>query len=105
MKVQSYRKMLLFAAAVVLIACLCAVAYSTGSFLAGGRNTAARQTTYLLKEYQQQIGVFHPGEDTPLQILDVYVATLPYADQIRLKEGIPAESEVELQALIEDYES
>lgn len=60
---------------------------------------------YLLKEYQERIGVFRKGADTPEMMLNVYVYHLPKYDQQMLKEGIPAKDYQQLVSLMEDYTS
>lgn len=57
----------------------------------------------ILREYEQKIGIFEEGQRTPFQILDVYVFTLPLADQKALQHGIRISSENELLARIEDF--
>ncbi|MBQ4042410.1 MAG: hypothetical protein IJD06_00320 [Clostridia bacterium] len=57
----------------------------------------------ILREYEQKIGIFEEGQRTPFQILDVYVFTLPAADQKALQHGIRISSEKELLARIEDF--
>lgn len=61
---------------------------------------------YYLREYDEKIGVFHPDEAEPFLMIDVYVSTLPSADQFELKNsGIKVYSAQKLQSIIEDYES
>lgn len=64
-----------------------------------------KPTMYILKDYNGKIAVFEPSEDTPEQVLDVYVQNLPTMDQQMLKSGIEVDSEQELRNLIEDYDS
>ena len=58
---------------------------------------------YIVKEYAGKIGIYEAGAETPMQILDVYVFTLPEADQTALRTGIRAYSSDALRALIEDF--
>lgn len=61
---------------------------------------------YVLKEYDDSLGVFKPNYETPERIIDtVIVSTLNEYDQLLLKNGIEVHSEEELQSLIEDYDS
>lgn len=60
---------------------------------------------YLLKEYNEQIGIFRADEQTPFSIIDVYVYNLPTVDQSELKEGVFVLDDSKLKTIIEDYES
>ena len=72
-------------------------------------STDARETDvdtespiWILREHEGQIGVF--DKNGILQyLLDTYTKTLPKADRDLLREGIMAETEERLRALIEDY--
>lgn len=63
------------------------------------------ETSYVLREYNGKIGVFYLGQESPFQILDVYLSTLPVADQAQIREGIYVEGGDALRSIIEDYES
>lgn len=58
---------------------------------------------FVLREFEEKIGIFEEEKQTPFQILDVYVFTLPERDQIALQGGIRIYSEEELWARIEDF--
>ena len=59
---------------------------------------------FWVQEYGEKIGIF--SEDgTLLEVLDVYVKTLPKADRDLLEEGFMLFSEEELRAIREDYTS
>ena len=60
---------------------------------------------YTLSEYKGKIAVFKNQESVPIDIYDVYVATLPQHDRVLLENGIHIETPEELQKLIEDYTS
>ena len=69
-------------------------------------NTENLSVIYVLKEYNDTLGVFKPNYETPERIIDtVIVSTLNEYDQLLLKNGIEVHSEEELQSLIEDYDS
>ena len=57
---------------------------------------------WVLKAYQGKIGVFD-RDGTLIEVLDVYLYTLPKTDQRLLEEGIEVHSRKALLALIEDY--
>ena len=63
----------------------------------------ARTDVYTLREYRGKIGIFEEGKSTPLQVLDVYVFTLPEADRASLRTGIRVISDDALRSLIEDF--
>lgn len=58
---------------------------------------------YILKEYSGKLAVFSDGEDTPEEILDIYVSVFPDTDKKKLAKGIYAYSREELQSLLEDF--
>lgn len=60
---------------------------------------------YILSEWEGKLAVFLPGKENPSQIYEVYITTLPPAEQERLKVGVPASGEEELSRLLEDYTS
>ncbi len=55
-----------------------------------------------LRAYGDKLAVFDE-EGKIVQIIEVYMKTLPQADQLLLREGISVSSEQELLSLIEDY--
>lgn len=97
MSMRTYRLVLLAIAAGIILICLLTLLIAPDS--------PDPPEKYLLREYEQRLAVFRPGEDDPMQILPVYAATLPYADRLRLQQGISVESEEALQQLIEDLTS
>jgi|GEM_PF-430540 len=60
---------------------------------------------YILGEWEGKLAVFLPGKENPSQIYEVYITTLPSAEQERLQAGVPVGSEEELDRLLEDYTS
>lgn len=63
------------------------------------------QTQYRLSVYDGRIAVFVSDETEPIEVFDVFVASLPYDEQIELRNGLFATDKGELQKLIEDYTS
>ena len=61
--------------------------------------------TYIVGEWEGRLAVFAEGRQTPDQVYDVYISTLPEEEQKRLEAGIPASDEKELASLLEDYTS
>ena len=64
--------------------------------------TDPSQEEYTVKSYEGKIGIFYK-EDTLIRIIDVYVKTLPKADQTLLEKGLLVTNEAELRSIIEDY--
>ncbi len=53
--------------------------------------------------WEGRLAVFSPSGDEPRTVYDVFVSSLPTAEQEALRVGIPVYSETALQRLIEDY--
>ena len=71
-----------------------------------GRDTAVVSAEpFILKEYDGRIGVFVPGDDTPSEIVPVYVLYLPEADRKALASGISVSGRKALRAMIDDFQS
>ena len=54
-------------------------------------------------EFEGKLAVFRNNTESPSEVLDVYIASLPESEQTALKHGIATHSEIELQRLLEDY--
>ncbi|HEX3026871.1 MAG TPA: hypothetical protein VHR42_06555 [Clostridia bacterium] len=67
--------------------------------------SAKKVTGYIVKEYHGKVGIFLTGKNTPQQILDVYVSSLPQPDQGELKTGISVATQQKLLEMIENYTS
>lgn len=63
------------------------------------------QELYTVRTYNGKIGIFKNEENSPFEIIDVEVSSLPQTDQLLLSTGIQTKSDSELQQIIEDYES
>lgn len=57
---------------------------------------------YVVKKYNDVIGIFRAGAGKPIRILETFVFTLPFADRIMLSEGICVNEE-NLYKIVEDY--
>ncbi len=53
--------------------------------------------------FEGRLAVFSPNENTPHTVYDVFLSSLPAAEQEALQAGIPVYTETALQRLIEDY--
>lgn len=67
--------------------------------------TTAPQPYCYLGEWEGRLAVFFPGQDAPIQVYEVFLASLPSEEQTRLRARIPAADETELARLLEDYTS
>ena len=57
---------------------------------------------YTVKSYEGKIGIF-TDRGSLVRVLEVYIKTLPKADQNMLEKGVLVTSEAELHSIIEDY--
>lgn len=67
------------------------------------QNAASAEPSYLLGEYNGRVSVLSPDTREPEMIFDIFVRTLPDADQELLRQGIRVATYEELTRLIEDY--
>ena len=74
------------------------------TFAQATAQSSSQTALYLLKTYQDKVGVFEPGAKEPKEVLDITVAALPEQDQQMLQKGIAVQSEQELKSLIEDFD-
>lgn len=89
----------------ICIALFTSLTKKPSSYVENTNSVAQSVTKYVVREYGNKIAVFMYGEVTPFKVHDVYVSTLPEADQIALKKGINVSTIEELRKLIEDYTS
>jgi len=59
----------------------------------------------LLGIWEGKLALFTEGRESPDEVYDVYVQTLPKEEQDRLRQGIAVGSEEELAGWLEDYTS
>lgn len=69
------------------------------------QTTEARTPLYTFSQYKGRLALYERGFAMPVEIYDVYLDTFPEEDQERILTGIPAESDAEIQKIIEDYTS
>ena len=67
--------------------------------------TGAKEKYYVLSVYDDRVAVFENGSDTPSEVFDTYISSLPYTEQTELINGIRVSGRHELQKIIEDYTS
>jgi len=60
---------------------------------------------YILGQWEGKLALFTPPDAYPRQVYDIYLSAFPIEEQRRLEAGIPAQNEVELAALLEDFTS
>ena len=90
--------------AVILAGVTAAPAPTTHAAPAGDQVTVAAR--YVLRDWQGRLAVFREGAAAPEQVYeDVAVATLPPAEQQRLRQGVIASDRAALCRLLEDYTS
>lgn len=82
-----------------------------GTLNAGGQKASALQTTeavtplYTFSQYQGKLALYQRGYAMPVEIYDVYLDSLPEEDRLQITQGISADSDAEIQKIIEDYTS
>ena len=67
-----------------------------------GASVSDAKEMWIVKEYQEQVGIFNINGSLEY-VADVYVITLPEADQELLRKGIYVAGQEQLNALMEDY--
>lgn len=92
--------------AIFLVACVGMISLNAGET----KNTVPQNTQthipkYTLSVYQGKLALFARGYAMPVEIYDVYLDSLPKAEQEKIKNGISAENDTEIQKIIEDYTS
>ena len=68
----------------------------------GTDTSTSQDETYTVKEYFGRIGIFK-SDGALMQVLEVYVKTLPEADKRLLGEGFEIVGKKQLNSIIEDY--
>lgn len=64
-----------------------------------------RDAGFVIGVWENKLAVFHAGSAEPMQIYDVYIASLPEEEQERLRAGVVAENAAALASFLEDYTS
>lgn len=97
-------KILMVSIAITLAATL--FNFSAVSTPASTKNASYTESAkgYYLKDFNGMLAIFENGKNSPLEILDVELASLPERDIERIKKGIFAEDLNEIFSLAEDYE-
>lgn len=65
----------------------------------------AQKIEYILKDYNGHLAVFYSSEETPYEEFDILTNSFSDYDKNLLSQGISADTEDEIQQLIEDYTS
>ncbi len=98
------------------IVCLFFVVFLINSYSNDNKNSNLSTTSveannnkhspgYYLGEYDGKLAAFTTESDEPLQVFDVYLSSLPEDDIEKIREGVYAKDEQDLQRLIEDFTS
>lgn len=72
---------------------------------AAQQTTEAKTPRYTFSQYEGRLALYERGYAMPVEIYDVYLDTFPEEDQQRIRAGIPADSDTDIQKIIEDYTS
>ena len=59
----------------------------------------------IITEWEGKLAVFLEGNPLPDEVFDVYIATFPEEEQVRLRQGIRVTDDAELARYLEDYTS
>lgn len=98
------KKYLFFAVITIICAMILASSVATEN-----KNQSEEPSTtliiYTLRDYNGRIALFKYGENSPYQVYDIQVDSLPEKDVKTIKNGINISSEKELEQLINDYTS
>lgn len=71
----------------------------------GAASASSAPAAYTLKEYEGKIAVYGAGSDSPQQILDIPVASLPADEQAKLRAGVSVKDHEALLTYIENLSS
>jgi len=66
-------------------------------------SVATTDPLYTVGVFEGRLAVFAGQSNTPQTVYDVFVSSLPSAEQEALHRGIPVQTETALQRLLEDY--
>lgn len=69
------------------------------------QNTQMHIPKYTFSAYQGKLALYERGFAMPVEIFDVYLDSLPRDEQEKIVNGIFAETDAEIQKIIEDYTS
>lgn len=62
------------------------------------------ETKYFLGEFKGNLAIYQTNNQVPLEVLDVYIESLPERDIERIKSGVFADTLNEIMMIAEDYE-
>lgn len=95
-------------ASVLLFAVFVATAFSLGAKyekVTPPPETTSPSPLYTLSQYDGKLALFKRGYSMPVEIYEVYLSSLPQAEQSKIKSGISAQTDEEILKIIEDYTS
>lgn len=69
------------------------------------QNTGVTEPKYTFSVYQGRLALYERGFSMPVEIFDIYLDAFPQDEQEKITAGIYAESDAEIQKIIEDYTS
>ena len=62
------------------------------------------ETKYFLGEFKGNLAIYQTDNQVPLEVLDVYIESLPERDVERIENGVFADTLNEIMMIAEDYE-
>ena len=77
--------------------------YSTTSKITGSTQKISSGAMYRLYECGGKIGIYDADTEVIIDIIDIFVSTLPKSDREALKSGIDVYSFTELSEIIDDF--
>jgi len=86
---------------VTMVFCFSVVSTPQKVFSAPSSNN---EKVYTLKEFNGKLAIYESTQNSPIEILDVYISSLPERDAQKIKNGISADSLNKIYEIAEDYE-
>ena len=87
-KINVKTSVLVAASSFAATLCILMGASMIGSSTQAPPSSQAVQAGWVMRDYQGKIAVFQDGNDNPIEVLEVYVSSLPEHDQDLLQSGI-----------------
>jgi len=103
--VKHRRHKMMFALAAALVLGLLSAPKRAPQETVSPTETTQPAYRYTLRDCNGMLAVYAGDDPEPIQIFEVFTDSLPPQDSARIRAGIGAQDDKELQALIEDYTS
>lgn len=103
----------IFIKGIVVASVLLLTVFAVAAFSLGAKyekvtpppETTSPSPLYTLSQYDGKLALFKRGYSMPVEIYEVYLSSLPQAEQSKIKSGISAQTDEEILKIIEDYTS